>query len=238
MKKISNREEANDYYKIINKGVDEFVSKTKAMPSEVHKYLNKNKKRFLKQLELNDIDGIENVLGDVISHRKHLQDDKVVTFENFSKLNESFVELSKPSVEIEKILADKYNTSLGHIEIIDPQNHLYKINDFGKDVFCICLTHDDIVNLKLVICNKFIETIKSKVINISELVGFPMPSLKFWVSDFSSDNLLKDVISSKIDRNYIALFTFHNLQSSSSVFEFKSITKVEYFSDLTIMILS
>ena len=52
MKKISNREEANKYYKLVNNAINDFMGETKARPSEVHKYLTKNGVKFLKKLEL------------------------------------------------------------------------------------------------------------------------------------------------------------------------------------------
>ena len=230
MRKITNREEANYYYKIINKGVDEFVSKTNARPSEVHKYLKNNKKRFLKQLELNDVDGIENVLGDVISHRKHLQDDKVVTFESFSKLNENFVELSKPTIDFEKVLADKFNTSLGHIEIIDPQFHLYKINDFGKDVYCMCFTKSDLDKIKLHISVQISEIVKSKVLSVSDFGSFSMPSMKFWLSEFVDESLLESLVKSKVDLEYVKDFIFNSYNLSSSPVQFRGVSNIDSFS--------
>jgi hypothetical protein len=237
MRKITNRDEANDYYKIINKGVDEFASKANARPSEVHKYLKNNKKRFLKQLELNDVDGIENVLGDVISHRKHLQDDKVITFENFSKFNENFVALSKPTIDFEKVLADKFNTSLGHIEIVDPQYHLYKINDFGKVVFCMCFTKDDYDRIKGFVSEQIIEIVKSKVLSVSDFDSFTMPSLKFWLSEFVDASLLENLVKSKIDSEYVNNFVFLTYSLSTNAVPFSVISKIDSFSEYIILTL-
>ena len=103
MKKISNREEANNYYKLLNSAIDEFSNKTKSRPSEMHKYLSNNKKVFLKRLELDDVDGVEGVLNDILLHKKHMEDDKVITFEKYSKLNENLFEISSLTSKILKL---------------------------------------------------------------------------------------------------------------------------------------
>jgi hypothetical protein len=210
MREISNREGANNFYKVINSGVDDFITKTKARPSEIHKYLSKNGKRFLKNLELDDVEGIENILQDVISHRKFLEDDKIITFESFSKISTGFVTLSKPGIDLEKILSDKFNTSLGHIELVDPEYHLYKINDFGEIVYCMIFSEQDIEKIKSFIIERLNQEIKTKELIMSQIDNLNLPKLKFWLSDFINLDLLSENIKSKLSLDYIHEYILQN----------------------------
>ena len=203
MKKISNREEANNYYKLVNNAINDFMGETKARPSEVHKYLTKNGVKFLKRLELSDVEGIESVLNDVLLHRRHMEDDKIITFESFSKLNESSVNVGSPSVEHEKVLADVFNTSLGHIDVLDPQLHLFKISDFGKDVYAIIFNESEISKIKEDLIIKIKDEVTSKVINISDVGGVSISPIKFWLSDVLDETKLSESINSKISSDLV-----------------------------------
>ena len=203
MKKISNREEANNYYKLVNNAINDFMGETKARPSEVHKYLTKNGVKFLKRLELSDVEGIDSVLNDVLLHRRHMEDDKIITFESFSKLNESSVNVGSPSVEHEKVLADVFNTSLGHIDVLDPQLHLFKISDFGKDVYAIIFNESEISKIKEDLIIKIKDEVTSKVINVSDVSGVSISPIKFWLSDVLDETKLSESINSKISSDLV-----------------------------------
>jgi hypothetical protein len=214
MRKISNREEANNYYKTINKGVDDFVSKTKAKPSEIHTYLSRNNKRFLKQLDLSDVEGVDNVLKDVLNHRKHMEDDKVITFESYSKMFEQSVNVGSPTVEHEKVLADKFGTSLGHIEIVDPQLHLFSVNDFGKNIYAIVYTDSEVEKVKSEVCKKIQKDIVNKMVSISDLDSVRIDPLKFWISDFIDISSLESVIESKVGSKFVLDYILSSFKSS------------------------
>jgi hypothetical protein len=203
MKKISNREEANKYYKLVNNAINDFMGETKARPSEVHKYLTKNGVKFLKKLELSDVEGIDSVLNDVLLHRRHMEDDKVITFESFSKLNESSINVGSPSVEHEKILADVFNTSLGHIDVLDPQLHLFKISDFGKDVYAVIFNESEISKIKEDLIIKIKDEVTSKVINVSDVDGVSISPIKFWLSDILDETKLSESVNSKISSDLV-----------------------------------
>ena len=203
MKKISNREEANKYYKLVNNAINDFMGETKARPSEVHKYLTKNGAKFLKKIELSDVEGIDSVLNDVLLHRRHMEDDKVITFESFSKLNESSINVGSPSVEHEKILADIFNTSLGHIDVLDPQLHLFKISDFGKDIFAIIFNESEISKIKEELIIKIKNEVISKVINVSDVDGISITPIKFWLSDVLDETKLSESVNSKISSDLV-----------------------------------
>lgn len=217
MKKISNREEANKYYKLVNNAINDFMGETKARPSEVHKYLTKNGVKFLKKLELSDVEGIDSVLNDVLLHRRHMEDDKVITFESFSKLNESSINVGSPSVEHEKILADVFNTSLGHIDVLDPQLHLFKISDFGKDVYAIIFNESEIGKVKEDLKVKIGSEISSKVMQISDVEGITIDPIKFWISDILDETKLFESINSKISSEMVFNFIKSSLFESPSL---------------------
>ncbi len=203
MKKISNREEANKYYKLVNNAINDFMGETKARPSEVHKYLTKNGAKFLKRLEISDVEGIDGVLNDVLLHRRHMEDDKIITFESFSKLNESSINVGTPSVEHEKVLADIFNTSLGHIDVLDPQLHLFKISDFGKDVYAIIFNESEISKIKEDLIIKIKDEVTSKVINVSDVDGVSISPIKFWLSDILDETKLSESVNSKISSDLV-----------------------------------
>lgn len=217
MKKISNREEANKYYKLVNNAINDFMGETKARPSEVHKYLTKNGVKFLKRLELSDVEGIDSVLNDVLLHRRHMEDDKVITFESFSKLNESSINVGSPSVEHEKVLADIFNTSLGHIDVLDPQLHLFKISDFGKDVYAIIFNESEISKIKKDLIIKIKDEVTSKVMNISDVDGVSISPIKFWLSDILDESKVLEVINSKISSDMVFNFIKSSLFKSTSL---------------------
>ena len=217
MKKISNREDANKYYKLVNNAINDFMDKTKARPSEVHKYLSKNGAKFLKNLEVSDIQGIDSVLNDVLLHRRHMEDDKVITFESFSKLNESSINVGNPSVEHEKVLADLFNTSLGHIDLLDAQMHLYKISDFGKEVYSIIFNESEISKIKEDLKTKISSELSSKIVQVVDVDGVSIDPIKFWLSDILDDSKVIEVVNSKISSQMVFNFIKSSLFESPSL---------------------
>lgn len=203
MKKISNREEANNYYKVINTAVDDFISKTKAKPSEVHKYLNKNGKSFLKRLEVDEIEGMQNILNDVLSHRKGMEDDNIFTFENFSKLNENLLNVGNPTVEHEKFLADMFNTSLGHIDVIDPQLHLFRINDFGNLIYSVIFTNDEIKKVREELESDIVSGLLSQSVSLDSISGVLIDKLSFSLSDLLTEVDVQSIVTSKLSKSFV-----------------------------------
>jgi len=214
MKKISNREEANNYYKTINSGVNDFAKETKARPSEIHKYLSRNGKFFLKRLGLDDVSGIENVLNDVLLHRKHIEDDKVINFESFSKLNENILEVGLPTIEHEKVLADLFNTSVGHVESLDSNLHLFKVNDFGKDIYCVIFNKEEMGNIKSNLIEKIKSDILSKVVSLGSIDSVSIDPLKLWISDIVDESTLYERVSSLVSESLILEFVLSSINSS------------------------
>lgn len=183
-KKITNREEANLYYKRVNELVDDYIKSHKVTPSELYKYINKNMTSFLEDSNLSDVDGIINIVNDVITHRKNIEVDNVMKFERFNNINEGILSISNSGVEHEKVLSDCYGTSLGHIELIDKEIHLYKIKDFGKIKHAIIFSDDELVKVKENILNELIKEAEKKILTIDKIEDISLPvSLRVWFKD-------------------------------------------------------
>ena len=99
-----------------------------------------------------------------------------------------------------------FNTSLGHIEILDPQLHLFKINDFGKDVYAIILNESEISKLKVMFIGQIKEDLFSKVVSVSEIQNVSIDPLKFWLSDILDDTKVMESINSKVSKDLVFNF--------------------------------
>ena len=144
---INNREDANRYYQMINGMVDDYIDKWKIKPSSLKRYLKPGSQRFYKFLERNklrDIQGADRVLMDIIDDRYHMEKDGVITFEAF-KFFESeefkihslkqclYKGIEKSTNQMEKIIADYFDTNLGDIDVVDSNKHTFKINHWEND---------------------------------------------------------------------------------------------------------
>lgn len=138
---MTNSEEANKYYKLINEYIDIYLDKWKVDPKNLKRYLNTNRiSNFLKRKGLNEIKNIGRVINDVIEDRISLEKDKIISFESFKFFESNEYQISdisecihkginKSNIEHEKIIADHYDTSLSQIDIIDSDKHKFKIKD-------------------------------------------------------------------------------------------------------------
>ncbi|MCK9475572.1 MAG: hypothetical protein M0R46_06630 [Candidatus Muirbacterium halophilum] len=160
---IINREEANKYYKLINELVDEYIIKWKIRPSNLKKYLKPNSDRFNKFLQINQLHNIKGaniILTDIIEDRYNMEKDGVMTFENF-KIFESedfkittinqclYKGIEAATNQMEKVLADYYDVNLGDIDIIDPERHMFKLNNWeNKNIGIIIYSEEDIQLIK------------------------------------------------------------------------------------------
>ena len=144
---ITNREEANRYYTMLNGLVDEYLDKWKIKPSNLKKYLKPGGERFNKFLErnkLSDIPRIEVVLSDIIEDRANMEKDGIITFESFKMFESEEYKIStlkqclykgieKATTNMEKIIADHFDVNLGDIDIVDADKHIFKLNDWNND---------------------------------------------------------------------------------------------------------
>lgn len=215
-KKISNREEANLYYKRVNELVDDYIKSHKVKPSELYNYINKNMNSFLEDSNLSDIDGIINVVNDVITHRKNVEIDKVMKFESFNNLNEGILSINNSGIEHEKVLADCYETSLGHIEIVDSEKHLYKIKDFGKIKHAIIFSNDELTKVKENILSQLISESEKKILSIDKIDNISLPiSIRLWGSDIYDMNKLKNKFDEFLTFDNIIKIVKKNIEQDS-----------------------
>ena len=171
--RINNSEEANQYYKIVNDLVDQYIKKWKIKPSSLSQYLKPGTPKFesfILKNGLSDVEGIKRIVQDVIEDRRHMELDGIMTFECF--INESIFELSKPTIEHEKVLADLFNTSVGHIELVEADKHIYEINDFGEKQKCVILSKSELKELKDKLVKSSLEKIKEKKVVLDNYLPY------------------------------------------------------------------
>jgi hypothetical protein len=178
---INNREDANKYYQQINKLVDEYMESDKIRPSNLKRYLQPGSERFNKFLSRNnykEVSGIDQVLADVIEDRVNMERDGVLTFENFKFFESDEFKISsirqclykgvgKADLNMEKALADIFDTNLGSITG-DSDRHLFKINDWnGKDVQVVIYSKEDLDVIYLNVIEHLYDEIKKKEVELT-----------------------------------------------------------------------
>jgi hypothetical protein len=207
---INTREDANKYYQMINNLVDEYTEKNKIRPSNLKRYLQPGSERFNRFLERNklkDIKGASVILKDIIEDRDSMEKDGVITFESF-KMFESeefkihsmkqclYKGIEKATQQMEKVLADHFDTNLGDIDIIDADKHIFKINDWNNyDAEVVIYSKEELEVIEgNMIDHLYSELSKSKIsltdsisIELSDLVkkeAFESKMLDFFTKDF------------------------------------------------------
>jgi hypothetical protein len=207
---INNREDANRYYQVINGLVDDYIDKWKVRPSNLKRFLQPGSERFNKFLERNklkDIKGAAVILKDIIEDRDSMEQDGVITFESF-KMFESeefkihsmkqclYKGIEKATQNMEKVLADHFDTNLGDIDIIDADKHIFKINDWNNhDVEVVIYSKEELdVIENNIVDHLYSELSKSKItltenisIELSDLVKrdvFESKMLSFFTEEF------------------------------------------------------
>ena len=171
---INNREDANSYYQQLNELLDKYMSNGKngkIRPSELNNYLPKlseNFNKFLYRNKLKEKDekgdyissSIDTIFSDVIEDRVNMEKDGVLTFEKFKFFESDEFKISsirqalykgieKADLNMEKALADVFDTNLSSIVVINSDKHLFKINDWnGKDINVIIYSKEDLELIK------------------------------------------------------------------------------------------
>lgn len=160
---INSREDANKYYQVVNKLVDDYMDKWKIKPTNLKRYLKTGSDKFEKFIERNglkDINGIKQVINDVIDDRVHMEKDGVLTFESF-KVFESdefkitsliqclYKGIGRTDIKAEKLLADHFDTNLSQIDIVDSDKHLFKLTNWeDEDLLVIVYNKDEMDIIK------------------------------------------------------------------------------------------
>jgi len=208
---INNREDANKYYQMINGLVDDYIDRWKIRPSNLKRYLQPGSERFRKFLERNklkDIKGSEIILRDVIEDRAHMEKDGVITFESF-KLFESeefkigslkqclYKGVNKSTTEMEKILADHFDTNLSSIDVEDSEKHQFKIENWeGDDIKVIIYSDEEIKLIKENMIEFIFDELSKKKVNITESIEIDLNEI-----------INKEVYQKKIEEKFTEKFT-------------------------------
>lgn len=217
---IKTRDDANNYYDIINNLVDVYLEKWKIRPSNLRRYLKPGSNRFNKFLERNklkDIKGSDIILKDIIEDRFSMEKDGVLTFESFKFFeSDEFKIISlrdilnkgieKADIKMEKILADHFDTNLSDIDIVDSDKHQFKINDWENyDVDVIIYSNEDLEIVEENIfeymfnelSKKKIELIENLSINLIDFISKDDFKIKV-KKEFTKDKLIM-IISTCLD---------------------------------------
>lgn len=189
---INSREDANKYYQQINKLVDEYMESDKIRPSNLKRYLQPGSERFNKFLSRNnykEVAGIDQVLADVIEDRVNMERDGVLTFENFKFFESEEFKISsirqclykgieKSDRNMEKVLADIFDTNLGSIDIVDTDRHLFKINDWdGKDIESIVYSKEDLDLIYLNVMEHLYDEIIKKEVELTPTIKISLGNM-------------------------------------------------------------
>ena len=223
---INNREDANKYYQQVNELIDEYIDKWKIKPSSLGRYLKPGSDRFNKLLgrnNLKEVNGIDRVLSDVIEDRVNMERDAVLTFENFKFFESDEFKISnlkvclykgieKVDLNMEKVLADVFDTNLSAIDVVDSDKHIFKVND---DVDVVVYSKEDLEIIKNNMIDCLYEELKSKKVLLGGLIEI---SLKDITSDvgyirFSIEKELKlnEVISNLLECEHYKSFNNYEI---------------------------
>jgi hypothetical protein len=189
---INTREDANKYYQMINGLVDDYIDKWKVRPSNLKRYLQPGSERFNKFLERNklkDIKGASVILKDIIEDRDSMEKDGVITFESF-KMFESeefkihsmkqclYKGIEKATQQMEKVLADHFDTNLGDIDIVDADKHIFKINDWNNhDVEVVIYSKEELDVIENNIVDHLYSELSKSKINLTESISIELSDL-------------------------------------------------------------
>lgn len=210
---IKNSEDANKYYELVNKYIDNYVEKWKVKPQNLKKYLDKERlSRFIERNGLKEVLNINTVINDVISDRISMEKDNVMKFESFliSESSEFKLEeisqclysgMGKSNIEHEKILADYFDVSLSQIDVVDSDLHKFKAITYGPnkvDQEYIVYTSNEIEKISENI--KTYSNKKSMNQNISiDLGGIVMKlNTNSFIDTQKIDNAIGDFVSNNI----------------------------------------
>lgn len=220
---INNTENANRYYQNINDLVDDYIDKWKIKPSNLKKYLSPNSDRFEKFLirnKLNDVSGAKQILKDILDDRENMERDGVITFEKFQIFeSDEFKILSmteclykgieKATNQMEKVLADHFDTNLSDIDIIDPDKHIFKLNNWENKEWTVVIYSNEEINVILHNINEYLftELSKKKIelnsnisIELSELINHDNFTTK--IKNILNMESCKNIISNCLGDNF------------------------------------
>jgi hypothetical protein len=213
---INSREDANKYYHLVNELVDDYIDKWKIRPSNLKRYLKPGSERlnkFLIRNNLSEVKGINKVISDVIEDRYYMEKDGVMAFESFKyfesidfridSLKQTLYKgIEKSDINMEKFLADLFDTNLSDIDIIDSDKHLFKVSGWSdEDIKVTIYSQEDIEIITNNIFEYLYEELKSKEVEITKNIKINLDRLidkdkfNYQFSDIFDNNKIISTIS-------------------------------------------
>ena len=218
---IRNREDANKYYKIANDLVDDFQKKLekrggKVRPSELKESLKpdgSNFKKLIDRNELKDVVGIDRIFSDVIQDRFYMESDKVLTFESFGFLESDEFKINslaqcltkgigRVDINMEKKVADYFDTNLGEIDVVDTDRHIMRVKGWdgeGKEIIVFTAAELEVIKVNVMnylyeeLSGKKIELTKSISVDLSDLIN--KDSFKYKMHSVLKEDVLIQLIT-------------------------------------------
>ena len=212
-KKISNSQELNHYYNLINTKLKKYTDMN--IPEEkMAKYLapgTQNFNNFISEDDdLKDVDGIEVVLKDIIQDTyaafkdglfKKIKAGAVKKFENYA-VNENIFNFETTQSDIkqhERALADIYKTSLSYIDLIRDDIHLYSVNDEGTTRKVMVFTQKELAKVKENILQKLLDSTKNKYYSFKNISDFELGmDKKVLMQDVLNYDKVKEILNKEI----------------------------------------
>lgn len=218
--KIQTREQANFYYKKVNDLLNEYLEKWDINPINLRKYFKKGStkyKSFLERNGLADVKGIEKVFDDILDDMVSFKKEYIAKFESYTMVNDEipslksalYFKLKEASLEMEKFLADYFDTNLSFVTPLSLTKHLYLIEDWDKDKHVYIFDEEDLEIIKNNFMNYFYQYASKKDIdlffnlsvNMKNLMSFEEFSKK--VEDSLTEEKNIEIISSLIESKFI-----------------------------------
>lgn len=225
---INSREDANKYYQVVNKLVDEYIDKWKIKPTNLKRYLKNGSDKFEKFINRNglkDINGIKQVINDVIEDRVHMESDGVLTFERF-KVFESdefkitsiiqclYKGIGKTDIKSEKFLADHFDANLSQIDVVDTDKHIFKISNWENDDLLVIVYNKDEMDI---IKGNIVEYLTNELLKEKvDLIGITIP-----LEDIIEESKVESYIESQLDDDRITDLVNNSLENNFTKFDFE-----------------
>lgn len=193
--KISKHEEANYYFDVVKKLINEYIHTHHVKASELYKYLRGAKlDNFIKKNKLTEVENIKIVIKDVIEHKLNMELDLIP----FSKFNES-LHIAKPNSNYERILSDLYHTNLSNITLVDSDMHKYEVDDLGDIKVVYIFSENDMKQIKKEIIDFVISDTKEVPVQITTIDENVIPALELHLWEIYSEEKYRKVLEQKID---------------------------------------
>jgi hypothetical protein len=225
---INSREDANKYYQVVNKLVDEYIDKWKIKPTNLKRYLKNGSDKFEKFIDRNglkDINGIKQVINDVIEDRVHMESDGVLTFERFNIFESDefkitsiiqclYKGIGKTDIKAEKFLADHFDANLSQIDIVDTDKHMFKISNWeNEDLLVIVYNKDEMDIIK----SNMVEYLTNELLKESvDVIGISIN-----LEDIIDESKVEEYIADLLDTQRITDIINHSLENNYTKFDFE-----------------